>query len=121
MPTGFGFEPCSPRYGPFLVFGLFDTTAHIRPFLAIFGPFLGHIVDLEGKNELFVMGQLRRTWSVATVSLRLAILIRFWGRLGPKEAILGSFHAKRGCFGAQNAQLWEGTSRLGAPAPGRHQ
>ena len=29
------------------------------------------------------------------------------------------FWAKKGCFGAQNAQFWEGTSRLGAPVPGR--
>ena len=33
---------------------------------------------------------------------------------------LGPFWAKKGCFGAQNAQFWEGTSRLGAPAPGHH-
>ena len=28
MPSGFGFEPRSPTYGPFLVLGLFDTEAH---------------------------------------------------------------------------------------------
>ena len=32
---------------------------------------------MEGKKGLFVMGQPRRTWSVATVSLRLAVLPRF--------------------------------------------
>ena len=58
MPSEFGFEPRSPRYGPFLGLGLFDT---FRPFLAIFGPFLGHIVDLEGNKRLFVKGQSRRT------------------------------------------------------------
>ena len=37
---------CS-RYGPFLALGLFDTNdAQSRPFLAILGPFLGHIVEL---------------------------------------------------------------------------
>ena len=61
---GFGFQPRSPRYGPFFVFGLFDTPAHVRPFLAIFWPFLGHIVELEGKKELLVMGPSRRTWNV---------------------------------------------------------
>ena len=30
------------------------------------------------------------------------------------------FLAKKDCFGSQNARFWEGTSRLGAPAPGRH-
>ena len=30
------------------------------------------------------------------------------------------FLAKKGCFGAENAQFWEGTSLFGAPAPGRH-
>ena len=35
--------------------------------------------------------------------------------------LLGLFSAKNGFFGAQNAQFWEGTYRLGAPAPRRHQ
>ena len=88
MPSEFGFEPRSPRHGLLLVLGLFDTAAHIRPFLAIFGPFLGHIVELEGKKELFVMGQSRRTWSVATVSLRLVVFTRFRDCFGPKKAVL---------------------------------
>ena len=65
MPSEFGFEPCSPRYGPFLVLGLFVTnSAHSGHFLAIFGPFLGHIMELEGKKGLLVTGQSRRTWNV---------------------------------------------------------
>ena len=40
LPSEFAFEPLSPRFGPFLVLGLFDTnSAH----LGHFGPFLGHI------------------------------------------------------------------------------
>ena len=35
------------------------------------------------------------------------------------EWILGPFWAKKGCFGAQNAEFWEGTCQLGAPAPER--
>ena len=31
--------------------------------------------------------------------------------------VLGLFWAKNGYFGAQNAQFWEGTSRLGAFGP----
>ena len=58
MPSQFGFEPRSPRYDPFSVLGLVDTNnAQSGPFLAIFGPFLGHIVELEGNEELFVTGQ----------------------------------------------------------------
>ena len=38
----------------------------------------------------------------------------------PFEWSLGLFWAKKGCFGAQNVQFWESTSRLGAPALGRH-
>ena len=34
--------------------------------------------------------------------------------------VSGPYWAKKVCLGAQNAQFWEGTSRLGAPAPGRH-
>ena len=38
--------------------GLFDTNgAQSGPFLAILGPFLGHIVESEGKKGLFVTGQ----------------------------------------------------------------
>ena len=70
-PRNASFEPRSPRYGPFLVSEVFDThCAQSGPFLAIFGPFLGHIVELEGKNGLLVTGQSRRMWSVVTVSLR---------------------------------------------------
>ena len=36
-----------------------------RPFLAIFGPFLGHVVEIEGNKELFVTGQS----NIATVFL----------------------------------------------------
>ena len=105
MPSEFGFEPRSPRYGPFLVLGLFDTNnAHLSHFWRLFGPFLGHIVELEGKKGLLGMGQSRRTWSVATVSLRLADLNGF----------SGPFSGKKGCFCAQNAQFWQSTP------PGRH-
>ena len=67
-------------------------------------------MESEGNKELFVMAQSRRTWSVAAVSLRLAIF--GW--------VPGPFWAKKSCFVAQNAQFWEDTSRFGAPAPGRH-
>ena len=39
---------------------------------------------------------------------------------GRFDWVSGQFWAKKGCFGAQNAQFWEGTSLLGAPTPGRH-
>ena len=64
-------------------------TVTFGPFLAIFGPFLGHIVELEGNKGLLVTGQSRRMCNVATVSLRLAVLSGFLGRLGPKKAVLG--------------------------------
>ena len=94
-PMGANAEQCVAPCGPLLVSnvgnaGLFDTNiAHSRLFLAIFGPFLGHIVELEGKKGLLVTGQSRRTSSVGTVSLRLAVLSGFGGRLGPKKAVLG--------------------------------
>ena len=46
-------------------------------------------MGLEGKNGLFVTRKSRRTWTVATACLRLAVLSGFWGRFGPKKAILG--------------------------------
>ena len=36
------------------------------------------------------------------------------------DLVSGPFWAKKGCFGAKNAQFQEGTTQLGAPAPGRH-
>ena len=100
MPSEFRFEPRSPRYGPFSVLGLVDTNcSHFGPFLPIFGPFLGHIVELEGSKGLLVARQSRHTWSVATVSLCLSILIGYEGRFVPKNAVLV----------AQNVQFWVGT------------
>ena len=66
VPSELGFKPRSPRYGPFLVLGIFDTNcAHSGPFLAILGPFLEHTVELEGNKGLFVTGRSSRTRSVA--------------------------------------------------------
>ena len=36
---------------------------------------------------------------------------------GHFEWVSRLFWAKKGCFGAENTQFWEGTSRLGAPSP----
>ena len=53
LPLEFRSEPRRPRYGPFLVLGLLDTSfGHFAPFLAIFEPFLGHIVEVGGKKRL---------------------------------------------------------------------
>ena len=57
--------------------------------MALFGPLLGHIVQLDGKKGLLVTGRSRRTWCVGTVCLRLAVLTGFRGRFGPKKAGFG--------------------------------
>ena len=82
--------------------------AQITHIQAIFGPFLGHIVELKGKKGL--QGAIEAHVKCRN---RLPSFACFGWVSGP-------FWAKKGCFGAQNAQFWEGTSRLGAPAPGRH-
>ena len=46
-------------------------------------------MELEGRKELVDTGKSRRTWSVPTVSLRLAVLNVFEGFFGPKMAVLG--------------------------------
>ena len=43
-------------------------------FWRLFGPFLGHIVELEGTKGPLVARKSIRTWSVAAVCLRLAVL-----------------------------------------------
>ena len=44
-------------------------------------------MELEGRKELVDTGKSRRTWSVPTVSLRLAVLNVFQGFFGPKMAL----------------------------------
>ena len=61
-------------------------TAHIQ---AIFGPFLGHFVELEGNKGPMATGLLGRTFSVATVCLHLSVLTGFLGRFGPKQTVVG--------------------------------
>ena len=56
--------------------------------MGLFGPFLGHIMELEGRKELVDTGKSSRTWSVPTASLRLAVLNVFQGFFWPKN---GSF------------------------------
>ena len=64
-------------------------TAHIQTIFGHFSAILGRIVELEGKKGLLGTGQSRRTWSVATVSLRLAVLSGFRGPFGLKTVVLG--------------------------------
>ena len=46
-------------------------------------------MKLEGRKELVDTGKSSRTWSVATVSFRLAVLNVFQGFFGPKMAVFG--------------------------------
>ena len=46
-------------------------------------------MELEGKKGLLFTRQSRRTCSVGTVCLRLAVMTGFLGRFGPKKAVLG--------------------------------
>ena len=55
----------------------------------LFGPFPRHIMELEGRKELVDTGKSSGTWSVPTVSLRLAVLNVFQGIFGPKMAVFG--------------------------------
>ena len=45
-------------------------------------------MELEGRKELVDTGKSSGTWSVPTVSLRLAVLNVFHGFFGPKMAVL---------------------------------
>ena len=46
-------------------------------------------MELKGTRGLFDTVKASRTFSVATVSLHLAVLTGCWGRFGPKKALLG--------------------------------
>ena len=46
-------------------------------------------MELEGRREVVDTGKSSRTWSVRTVSLRLAVLNVFHGFCGPKKDVFG--------------------------------
>ena len=58
-------------------------------FWRLFGPFLGHIVELEGTKGPLVTRKSSRTCSVAAVCLCLAVLNEFQGCFGRKMAVFG--------------------------------
>ena len=64
--------------------------ADFGAFWRLFGLFHGHIVELKGTIGLFDTVRSSRTWSVATVSLRLGVLPGFCGYFGRKMAVFGS-------------------------------
>ena len=84
--------------------------ALFEAFWRLFGPFLGHIVELEGTKRSLGHGNVKPH---EQCSSRLP-------SFGCFEPLLGLFWAKNGCFWPQTAQIWDGTSQLGAHAPGRH-
>ena len=55
----------------------------------LFGPFPGHIMELQGRKDPVDTKKSSRTWSVPTVTLRLAVLNVFQGFFGPKMAVFG--------------------------------
>ena len=63
--------------------------ADFGAFWRLFGPFLGHIVDLKGTRGLFDTVKSSRKCSVATVSLRLGVSPGFGGYFGRKMAVFG--------------------------------
>ena len=63
--------------------------AHFEAFWRLFGPFLGHIVQLKGTRGLFDTVKSSRTCSVGTVSLRLGVAPGFGGYFGRKMAVFG--------------------------------
>ena len=69
-------------YSWFVVVGIWS-------FWGLFGPFPGHILELEGRKELVDTGKSSCMWSAPTVSLHLAVLNVFQGFFGPKMAVFG--------------------------------
>ena len=65
-------------------------------FWHLFGPFLGHIVELKGTRGLFDTVKSSRTWSVATVFLRLGVSPGFGGYFGRKWLFLAQNSADLG-------------------------
>ena len=76
-------------------------------FWRLFGPFLGHIVDLKGTRGLFDTAKSSCMLDVATFPF-------VWAFCPGLRAILG----EKGYFWPKTVQIWEGTSRFGASAGG---
>ena len=66
-------------------------------FWHLFGPFLGHIVELKGTRGLFDTVKSSRTWGVASVFLRLGV-----------SPGLGGYFGRKWLFLAQNSADWGG-------------
>ena len=64
--------------------------AYFGAFWRLFGPVLGHIVELKGTRGLFDAVKSSCTCSVATVSLRMGVSPGFGGYFGRKMAVFGS-------------------------------
>ena len=92
------------------IWACLTQTAHMQ---AIFGHFWAvaqTYCGARGQQRALGHGAIEAHVECSNRLPCLAIFTGFWGRFGPKK----------GCFGAQNVQFWEGTSQLGAHAPGRH-
>ena len=62
MPSESRFEPCSQRYGLFLVCGCCQPVyTKFGASGGLFGPFPGHMVELEGRKGLVDTGKSSRT------------------------------------------------------------
>ena len=100
MPSESDFEPRSPRYGPFLVLAVLSTN---NAQFAIFGHFwaISHTFrGARGQERALVYGEM-----VALVKCMNHLPL-----FGRYDGVSGPFRAKKGCFRAENAQFWEGTS-----------
>ena len=80
-----------------LGFGVLVRIAQVfGAFWCLFGPFLGHIVELKGTRELFDTVKSSRTWSVVTVYLAWAFRPGFGAVLGEKWLLLAQNCANPG-------------------------
>ena len=123
------FEPVVTRFGPwkipkclengpfgdqqcglFLVSGCWCTLRRFWGFLAPFWAVSRTYRGVRGQQRALGRSEVKPH---VQCSARVPSFGRFDGNSG-------RFWAKKGCFGAQNAHFWEGTSRFGTPAPGRH-
>ena len=76
--------------------GVGARCADFVAFWHLFGPFLGHIVELKGTRGLFDTAKSSRACSVATVSLVLGVSPGFGGYFGQKMAVFGPTPRKFG-------------------------
>ena len=115
------FQPRSPRYGLFLVWGCRrPMCTNSGAFGGLLGAVRGRIVELRGPRGPFGPGKSSCMCRVATIFLHLAVSSRLLGNFGQKKADSGpKLYILKWRFGTCDTRSWGRTAAISHPPPPR--